>query len=45
MIRNEVERLIDSGDYVDGVEVDVVGDAMQDGDDDSDDGTDDGEEA
>jgi hypothetical protein len=28
MIREEVERLVDSDDYVDGVEVDVVGDAM-----------------
>ena len=45
MIRDEVERLVDSNDYVDGVEVDPVGDAMRDGDDDSDDGTDDGEEA
>lgn len=31
MIRDEVERLVDSDDYVDGVEVDIVGDAMRDG--------------
>lgn len=28
MIRGEVERLVDSNDYVDGIDVDVVGDAM-----------------
>ena len=44
MIRDEVERLVDSGDYVDGIEVDVVGDAMLADDDDGDD-ADDGEEA
>ena len=38
MIRDEVERLVDSDDYVDGVEVDVVGDAMRDYGDDSDGG-------
>lgn len=46
MIQDEVERLVDSGDYVDGVEVDVVGDAIRDGVDDADgDDADDGEEA
>jgi hypothetical protein len=40
MIREEVERLVDSDDYVDGVEADIVGDAMRDGYDDGD-----GEEA
>lgn len=29
MLRNEVERLIDSDDFVDGVEVDVVNDAIR----------------
>jgi hypothetical protein len=37
MIRDEVERLVDSDDYVDGVDVDVVGDAMAKGDSDGDD--------